>query len=496
MQNIIYITILVIYLLAMIFIGVIGMKKSQTFTDFTIGGRNISGAFIGLTLMASFYSASTYMGVPALAFKFGWPAFWVWVGAHSGVIAIIIAGKRTRIQGEILDSRSFSDFIGGRYQSNLLRLILALATIVFFVPAMIGQFKGAGLLFHAITNQPYAYGVIISAIVVAGYCALGGMHAGILTDVAQSLMMVLGTLLLLPVVISLAGGLSNINAQLATQDVRLVGVFYPPTFSVSESVLSAPYWIMAFMCLPYLANKYLTLKESGNYSFLRVALYFAVASIFASALTITGLAGRVLNPGLNEPDFVIPSLASTNLSPIIAGIFLVAVFSAIMSSVSGILLAGSYAVANDIYKRILSKDEQKESIDRTAMLIARVSIVAFCFIPMIFALVSPPKFLSLLIYISFGGITSASFAPYLLGLYWRHGTAAGAISSSIVGLVTFLILLLGLKWGTFTSTCVATSLSVLIMILVSRFTNRLPEEFIQQLFSARIMQTKALTHSK
>jgi sodium/proline symporter len=459
-------------------------------TDFAVASGNVGGFLTGLAVFASFCSAASYLGIPALLYNQGWSAFWLWVGPVLGwVFGVVVLGLRTRVFGRILGSLTISQFIGDRYQSREIVALLGVITAALMFPIMIGQLKGSGLVFQYITGLSYEAGVIISAGVVFLYMVFGGMYADIYTDAFQALIMMLMTVLLVPIGLSLVGGFSGLNATLAAQNPILVQPFNPTFFTPAVAVMTVLYWTLAvFTSQPHGTNKFLSLRSIKD---LRSFIIIGTIgyTIFASNVSLGGLFARALNPKLPQADTSTLWLLVNHFPAWVAAIILVAILAATMSTIDGILHVVGLSVSNDIYRRYVvplrGGDSEAPAVDRTALRLSRLMLFIFTVLPTYFALVSPPQFLLLLIYVGIGGILSATFAPYVVGLYWRRATRAGAIASMLVGLACFLAVLLGLKQTPMVAGPIGVAVSLLMIYAVSKTTARYPSEaFVEQLFSA------------
>jgi len=471
----------------MICLAWIGARRTKSFRDFTIAGAKYGGLIIGLSVMSSRLSGSAYMGVPALAYKFGWSGFWIWVGAilASGLSAILVA-KKTRIFSEKLGSYTVPDLLGDRFQSHGVRGILAAILIISLVPVMMAQFKAAGILLEAVAGLPYWLGVVISCALVMLYLGTGGQHAQILTDAAQAILMVLICLLIVPRGLSLVGGVGQLNTALAAEDPVLLSAFNPSYFSMAVSIGTICFFILNLTVQAYTANRWFSLR---NVSQIRVVLLsFLVTYAIATIMSMSGLIGRVLLGSSVQPDKVVIQLAQNILHPGIAAFILVGLTAAIMSTVDALLISVSHSVANDIYRKILvpftGKNPESADVERTALILGRTAVVVFGVLAAYLAISNPPQFLSLVLYSGVAVYTSAAFVPYMAALYWKRGTGAGAVAGMIAGFITSIICLFPLGMTPFITTVVGILVSAVVMVAVSLYTEPPSRSFVDNLFDS------------
>ena len=204
---------LVAYLVVVFGISVYAMRKRSTGTflnEYFLGSRSMGGIVLAMTLTATYISASSFIGGPGAAYKYGlgWvllamiqlPAVWLSLG---------ILGKKFAILARRYNAVTLNDMLFARYQSRLLVWLASLSLLVAFVGAMTVQFIGGARLLETAAGIPYETGLLIFGISIALYTAFGGFRASVLNDTMQGLVMLIGTVVLLIGVVHAAGGLSN-----------------------------------------------------------------------------------------------------------------------------------------------------------------------------------------------------------------------------------------------------------------------------------------------
>ena len=173
----------------------IGFKYStnNTSEDFYLGSRKLGPIVTAMSTEASDMSAYLLMGVPGLALFCGVAeASWTAIGLAAGTyLNWLIVAKRLRLYSGKLGSITVPDFLATRFRDNtkLIETIGALAIIVFFVPYTASGFSACGKLFNSLFGFDYMTTMIISAIVIVAYCAMGGFMAASVTSLIQSIVM-------------------------------------------------------------------------------------------------------------------------------------------------------------------------------------------------------------------------------------------------------------------------------------------------------------------
>ena len=161
-----------------------------------------------------------------------------------------------------------------------------------------------------------------------------------------------------------------------------------------------------------------------------------VVGFLLLGMHLVGFMGRYLEPSIDVSDKLIPTLALKNLNPILAGVFIGGPLAAIMSTVDSVLILISSALVKDIYINFISKGNDSENK------LKKISLAISFSIGLITYLLSINQS-SLIVWINlfaFSGQEVLFFVPMVIGIYWKRGTAYGAIASVISGFIVLIIL--------------------------------------------------------
>lgn len=174
------------YLFLMVGIGIKLSEKNETMGDFYLGGRQLGPLVTAMSAEASDMSSYLLMGLPGLAYLSGTADVgWTVIGLAAGTyLNWLIVAKRLRRYTERTGSITLPEFFSNRWgdQRNVLTLIAAIWIIVFFVPYTASGFAACGKLFRSLFGMDYHAAMIISAIVIIFYTAMGGFLAASTTD--------------------------------------------------------------------------------------------------------------------------------------------------------------------------------------------------------------------------------------------------------------------------------------------------------------------------
>ncbi|KAA6046799.1 MULTISPECIES: sodium/pantothenate symporter [Pantoea] len=438
---------LLAYLVLIAVLSVIAMRKQRQgsfLTEYFLGSRSMGGFVLAMTLTTTYISASSFIGGPGAAYKYGlgWvllamiqvPAVWLSLG---------VLGKKFAILARRYNAVTLNDMLYGRYRSPLLIWLASISLLVAFIGAMTVQFIGGARLLETAAGIPYDTGLLIFGGTIALYTAFGGFRASVLNDAMQGLVMLAGTFLLLFAVIHHAGGLSHAVSTLRAIDPQLVSPegadnVITPAFLSSFAVLVC----FGVIGLPHTAVRCISYKDSKAMH-RGIILGTIVVVILMLGMHLAGALGRAVLPDLTIPDQVIPTLMITVLPPMAAGIFLAAPMAAIMSTINAQLLQASATLIKDLYLRLAPRQSENEA--RLRMLSGTITFVLG--ILLLLAAWNPPDMIIWLNLLAFGGLEAVFLWPLVLGLYWERANAAGAISGMIAGAVSYTLLAsLNIEW--------------------------------------------------
>lgn len=427
--------------LAMVFgLSIYAYTRRQTgnfLNEYFIGNRSMGGFVLAMTLTATYISASSFIGGPGAAYKYGlgWvllamiqlPAVWLSLG---------VLGKKFAILARRYNAVTLNDMLFARYQSRLLVWLASLSLLVAFIGAMTVQFIGGARLLETAAGIPYDAGLLIFGISIALYTSFGGFRASVLNDALQGMVMLIGTILLLVAVVHAAGGLHKAVDTLQHIDPALVSP------QGGDKILDLPFmasfWILVcfgVIGLPHTAVRCISYRDSKAVH-RGIILGTIVVAVLMFGMHLAGALGRAILPDLKIPDQVIPTLMITVLPPFAAGIFLAAPMAAIMSTINAQLLQSSATIVKDLYLNLRPEELKNERK------LTRISSMSTLILGLLLLLAAwrPPEMIIWLNLLAFGGLEAVFLWPLVLGLYWERANAHGALSSMIVGAVCYTLL--------------------------------------------------------
>lgn len=235
-----------------------------------------------------------------------------------------------------------------------------------------------------------------------------------------------------------------------------------------------------FISQPYLCSRFLAIpnvKRKTIGTFLITAL---ILSVVYNSFYIAGLTGRVLFPDV-KADYLTVTMAINLLPTAVAAFMMIGIFAAMMSTATSVLLVIGQAVGRDFYSKTINKNASPEK----EVLVTRIAIVVVAFICFAFNYVDPPEFLSVVLYLGLSGIGSCIGIPLFAAIVSKKSTKEGAIVSSIVGPIAYIIFNYVVGFNFWFAGLMAIVVAAICMVVISVFINKKNRALISNVAEAK-----------
>ena len=493
---------IVVYMAGIIWIGFACAKKNKNTEDFYLGGRKLGPFVTAMSAEASDMSSWLLMGLPGVAYLTGVAdAAWTAIGLAIGTyVNWLIVAKRLRIYTHMSsNSSTIPAFFSNRYRDNkrILSVISAIVIVIFFVPYTASGFAACGKLFNSLFGIDYFTAMIISALVIVVYTALGGFLAASTSDFVQSIIMTIAIFVVISYGIISVGGIDKVMDN-ATSMAGYLSLFKSHNAETGAAVsynaltvFSTLAWGLGYFGMPHILLRFMAIEDPEKIKLSRrVATIWVVISMAVSIFI--GVAGNAMVKegvidSLKDPERIIIKIATliSNhgvIAALVAGVILAGILAATMSTADSQLLAASSSVSQNIVKEVIVKDLSA----KMSMIIARITLVGIAIIGVIIAS-NPNSSVFGIVSFAWAGFGAAFGPVMLMALFWKrsnmYGALAGMVSGGIMVFVwKFLIRPLGGLWDIY-ELLPAFIVSMLFIIVVSLITAA-PDKEITDEFDA------------
>lgn len=409
-------------------IGIHSYWEARTQQQYFAYGQQLRWFVLGIATFSTAMSGFGFVGGPGLVYNIGTTSLWMTFAAALGIpLTFALVGRRLRALAAP-DVLTLPDAIYRRFGSQSARFTVALSILLGIVAYLGSQILAAAFVLVQVFDIGFLLSFTIALAVVTLYPLIGGIVAGIRTEVFQGAIMIVASVLVFGFALASGGGMGQITADVAGANQALVRPWGipPPLTSLGYLLVFS----LGFIGMPHSTSRFLMIKDPRQ---LRFSVLFAAAAYMLGSLLwmAVGFAVRArvavgdLAP-LGAPDEAAPVFLSTYTPPWLAGVAFAGLMSAILSTASIFLNVGSATLTRDI--PLALNRPLKHPI-----FWARTWTGVLALLSGALALWSR-ELVALLGAIGYGLHAAALVPTLLLGLHWSRATAGGVVASTIVAI--------------------------------------------------------------
>jgi len=455
-------------------LGIWWGRRATSYDGFAVAGRNVGLALATATAVATWITSNTTMLAPQFALQLGvWGAL-AYSTASFGLFAF--APMSGRIRQLMPHGYTAVEFIRRRY-GRLGSIPFLMISFFYAMTWLISMAMAGGKLLNVLSGIPYEIGMSVVVGVCVLYTLFGGMYAVIGTDFIQSIIILVGLVVVALAVLSNVN-VSEVHAKLAIERPMLLSVLFPAAlmalfnnmlFGFGEIFHSNVWWSRAF-----------AMREGvGPKAYALGGVLWLPVPIVAGFL---GLAVPALGIGIGQPDTAGPLVAATLLGTGGALLVFVVVFCSLASSIDSLLAATSDLMVNDILEP-LSRQALPDGSKR------QWSMLSIIVLGVLTWMVAFPNIGTLATVLFFAGpLVGSCIWPIVGGLYFRRpgpwAAAASMVGGSLLGLVAYFAI------GWFVASLVGATVSGILYGLLAWL---VPHQFDFAVLAGPVVSTSPAT---
>jgi SSS family solute:Na+ symporter len=472
-----------VYLLITLVLGVVANRMlTVDMEDFLLYGRKAGFVVLYLTVVASFHSVFAFLGSSGFFYTHG-VGFWV-AGTWTLLVGAItyVIGTRIWALGKAFGYMTPADMLADFYESETVRVVVAVVSVVFTLLYIQAQAQGLGYIINVASDGRIGIelGTLILLTVAATYLMAGGLRAVYWTDVLQGIWMYaavwVGALFL---AYELFGGPLELWRAVLEARPDLLSLpgpngFFTPGIWIGMTITLS----FGIILQPHMMIRYYTAVDAKTLKLLGATTPIYLMTLFIPAALI-GMGGAIVMPGLEGPaaDRIFPELLFMYAPPWLTGMILAGATAAAMSTLDSILHANMTVLTRDIYQRYIRPEESQAHYVWVGRAIILLLLVVGYYMSVLTL-----DFLVVLVTLS--GAGALQLLPAILGVCFPGGrtlTRAGVVSGIAAGLVGLYVTLvvaphpLGLHGAIW-----ALLLNATVAVTVSAFTEPPSAETIER----------------
>jgi SSS family transporter len=428
-------TLVIVYLLVTIAIGLMAAKRVQNSSDFAIAGRHLPMAMIVTTTFATWFGSETVLGIPA---KF------VNGGLHGVVedpfgagfclifVGLFFAGKLYR-----MTLLTISDYFRERY-GRTVEVVCSLIIMVSYLGWVSAQVTALGLVFNLLSDGVVSLelGMVIGVVSILAYTLFGGMWSVAITDFIQMIILVVGLSILAVFAAGQAGGADKVLELAISQDMfkfwpepNMKDILFFFASAITIMLGSIPQQDVFQRVMS--AN---SIKAATHGPVIGGICYilFAFVPMFLVVSAMIIMPEQATALMADDPQKVLPTLVMTQMPFVMQVLFFGALLSAIKSCASATLLAPSVTFTENIWRQF--HPHQSDQQELRAM---RVTVLVFSMLVLGYAIRMQGTSIYEMVSGAYQVPLVGAFVPLTFGLYWKRATTQGAIFALVLGLLTW-----------------------------------------------------------
>ncbi len=429
-------------------LGIYWGRKNKNFEDHALAGRNVGLALASATAVATWITSNTTMLAPQFALQMGVWGMLAYSTAAFGLF--LFAPMAKRIRTLMPQGYTSGGFIRLRYGKVAWGIFL-LFTLFYSLTWLVSMAMAGGILLNALSGIPYVYGMSVILAVCIIYTIRGGLYAVIGTDFIQSLIILIGIVIVGFTVLSKVS-IEEIHVNLSAHKPALLDVMFPAAimavfnnllFGLGEVFHNNVWWSRAFAFR----------EDIGKKAFFIAGLIWLPIPIAAGFIA---LASGTLGVTVPSPDMVGPLVVANVLGEVGAIAIFIIVFCSLASSIDSLLAATSDLITEDVYRTLIRPKASSRQLKKAAQITTLLLGVGTW-------IVCVPRIGTLATVLFFAGpLVGSMIWPIITGLYWRRASAAGAISGMLLGSAAGLLAYFEIGW--YVGSLVGTAISMVCVL--------------------------------
>lgn len=430
-------------------LGIYWGRKAKDLEGFMVAGRNVGLALGTATAVATWITSNTTMLAPQFALQLG---IWGMLAYSTASIGLFLfAPLARRIRAIMPTGYTSVEFVRLRY-GKVAHAVFLVISLFYCLTWMVSMAMAGGKLLEILAGIPYVYGMSVILAVCVIYTLFGGLYAVIGTDFIQSVIILIGVVV---VAVAVMGRISleDIHANLVEKRPGLLDVLFPAAimalfnnmlFGIGEIVHSNVWWSRAFAMR----------EDVGRKAYLLAGVLWLPIPVVAGFL---GLAAPAMDIPITSPDVVGPIVATEVLGSVGAILVFVVVFCSLASSIDSLLAATGDVVTTEVVRPLFMPDANKKQLRIAAgFVIAGIGLVTW--------LVCLPNVGTLATVLFFAGpLVGSAIFPIVTGLFWARASATAAVLAMVLGSAGGLVAYFELGW--YTGALVGTGISFAITMV-------------------------------
>lgn len=427
-----YLIWLIVFLVGILGLGFYYSRKIQDGDDYTMANFSLGFFPICGSIIATSMGSAAVIGAAGEGFQVGLAWFLTSLPvAFFSILLVVLLGKTIRK----LKLYTIPDLFVRRFGKAAGLIPALVISILYMTPTFGMQIVGMGAIFTTIVDIPLLWAMIIGFLVCVSFTLMGGLPSVAWTDAVQSVLILLGLVLMFAFGLNYVGGMDVVMENTPKNLLNFTGLSGKEL--LNYLIIFGPFYLVW-----QTSWQRISAAKTGKTAVRAVSIGFILTSVVGLFAVGIGLIARQSIPLDTHPDLVYTDFLTTVFPPVVGGFFMVSLFAAVLTGATSFLLSGAMNISKDIYEKWLNPNADSQTI----LKVSRISVGLMAIGGLLIALLITDIIAIYTYALSLSAVTMVF--PVLAAMYWKRATKTGMIASVIGSLILALIWnLLGKPFG-------------------------------------------------
>src|SRR5436305_6021980 len=422
--------IIVAYFVVIFCIGLYFARRGRTSTDYFLAGRDVGWFAIGASLFVSNISTEHFIGLSGSGASSG-----LAVGHFEWWACLILLVLGWVFVPFYLRSNVFTmpEFLERRFSRSCAVYLASISIIAYIFTKISVQLYAASVVLERVVGWPLWKTAIVLVIATGIYTVAGGLAAVIYTDMVQTMILILGAVVLTFVGLHEVGGFEGLRAAVPPDYFHMIKPVSDPNFPWTGIFFGAPILGIWYWCTDQvIVQRVLSARDEGHAKAGTIfAGFLKILPVFM--LVLPGIIAFALFPEqVKKPDFAYPTLV-LNLLPVgLVGLVMAALLAAVMGAMSSVFNSASTLATLDFYKKIRPQASESQLVYFGRVATGVMVLLGLLWVPFI-------HYISSQLYIYMQSV-EAYISPrisacFIIGILWPCLNGSGVFTWLLLGFV-------------------------------------------------------------
>ncbi len=432
-------TLVIVYLLVTIAIGLLAAGRVKNSADFAIAGRHLPLAMIVTTTFATWFGSETVLGIPARFVQSGLGG--VVEDPFGAGTCLILVGLLFAARLYRMTLLTIADYYRERFGRGV-EIACSLIIMVSYLGWVSAQVTALGLVFHLLSGEAISQslGMVIGVVSILAYTLFGGMWSVAITDFIQMIILVVGLSVLAIFAGFQAGGADQVISYALSQNMFK---FWPEASFKEVAFFLGAALTMMLGSIPQQDVFQRVMSANSVHAATRgpviggvCYILFAFVPMFLVVSAMLIMPEKAAQLMVTDPQKVLPTLVMERMPFVLQVLFFGALLSAIKSCASATLLAPSVTFTENIWRQF-----HPHLSDRQGLRAMRITVLVFSALVLAYAVLMQGTSIYEMVSGAYQVTLVGAFVPLTAGLYWRRASTQGAIFAMVLGLLAWVLFL-------------------------------------------------------